>query len=673
MKKLFLALLCALSGTFVCAQLNTSVRMDGVDNNLRIGMDTIRHHWTVEAWVKPDAHSWKDMEVIIGGGEYSEQNISDHLPLAIRKGRLYNGGTGLQSEILPTGVWSHLAASCNGQFISIYINGKEVARKDTATSILPGSIGIHEKKESVFQGEIDEVRIWKTGLGEKMIKKWMNKSITPRHPEFKNLKGYYTFDDLEDDMSVNLTGVGRFTYHLRNGRNDYYGNAPLAYRVINDNPSFQNKSGNQQLFHAATIHNEWDADQGTSDYQLLKIRIVTSGDRKPLTLTNLKLDLSACTSLADIDKVHVYYTGQKPRSEEKTELFGTGVAPQSGLEFTATPADAFTLRPGVNYFLVTLDINKSVQTGNRLCGKIPSFSLNRKTVTPEEDCGNLDVHITSNSSVNPRILKVLDWNIWHGGTHLGKDGRQRIIELIKATNADVVLMQEGYGAQQMIADSLGYYLQTPSGKDNLVIYSRYPLEKIKTGKPFQSNPAIMTLPSGKKTYINSCWLRYAYRPEYTCAYTNKGLDPDVWVAEDSLYSLKDIAYIMENDVKPYVDSDMPIIIGGDFNSGSHLDWTQRASLLHHGYAAEMLPASRYMADEGFLDSFREIHPDEVKRGEGTFAVIFGNLQNSRIDYIYYKGKGIRAISSKIIRTTAEVDDVWPSDHAGVLTVFEIDQ
>ena len=42
-----------------------------------------------------------------------------------------------------------------------------------------------------------------------------------------------------------------------------------------------------------------------------------------------------------------------------------------------------------------------------------------------------------------------------------------------------------------------------------------------------------------------------------------------------------------------------------------------------------------------------------------------------IDFLYYKGKNIKAVSSKIVKTAPEIDDVWASDHAAVLTVFEI--
>lgn len=78
-----------------------------------------------------------------------------------------------------------------------------------------------------------------------------------------------------------------------------------------------------------------------------------------------------------------------------------------------------------------------------------------------------------------------------------------------------------------------------------------------------------------------------------------------------------------------------------------------------------------MYEEGFKDSFRVLHPDELERGEGTYAVIFGQSQTSRIDFIYGKGNNLLPLSSKIIRTMPEIDDVWPGDHAAVLTTYEI--
>lgn len=73
-------------------------------------------------------------------------------------------------------------------------------------------------------------------------------------------------------------------------------------------------------------------------------------------------------------------------------------------------------------------------------------------------------------------------------------------------------------------------------------------------------------------------------------------------------------------------------------------------------------------EQGYTDSFRKIHPDEVARPEGTFAGIYGHMDHSRIDFIYYKGD-IKAVNSKIVQTAPEIDDIWPSDHSAVFTTF----
>ena len=673
MKTLLYTIFFSLFGIHLLAQSNKVVCLDGKDNNLRIGMDTLCRHWTLEAWIKPDNNEWKSQEVIIGGGEYSELNSLDYLPLVIDHGRLCNVATGLVGEEIPKGKWTHVAAVCNGRCTLLYINGREVARKDTATVILPGAIGINESSESAFGGCIDEVRIWKTGLTEKELNEWMYRPVTARHSQFDYLKGYYNFDDLSEDISINRAAEGRLSFHLRNGRLEQYKSAPLAYAVENDNPLFRAEYGEQELFKVVALPAEWDVDRGKRDFQLLKLRIETQGEQSPKAVKELVLDFGNCTSLKDIERIHIYNTGSKPRSNVRIELVKGGLVPKSGkIKIRLSENESTRLKHGTNYLLVTVDVNAEAVLGNCLGVNVQSVKIGRRSITPilSDDC--LPVMITSDSRNNKKYLKVLQWNIWHGGKHLGNDGRERIIDLIKQSGADVVTMQEGYGSQEMIAKAIGFNLQTPSPRDNLCLFSRYPIQKIKTKNTFYSNPAIITLPSGKKVYVNACWLRYAYRPEYTCYYANYGMDTHRWAAEDSILALVDMKRLLENDLIPYVDSSMPIIIGGDFNSCSHLDWTHKAAPIHFGYIAEELPVSRYMLDKGFRDTFREINPDELERGEGTYAVIFGQSQTSRVDFIYSKGNGIKTVASKIVRTMPEIDDVWPGDHAAVLTVFELE-
>lgn len=696
---------------------NLALHLDGNDNSVRTGMGILNGAWTLEAWIKGDDTSWKDREVIFGGGEYSEVNIADCLPLVVEKGRLHSTQAGLWSANVLDNGWHHVALSCDGKVTRLYLDGKMEDSKNVAVSVLPGALGVNEDAASTFGGLMDEVRIWNREVSGEILCEWMNKPLLNTHPFFAFLKGYYNFDDGIDDAAVNWVGMGDQAYHIRNCRNDYNGGGALAYTVVNDNPGFLNISQPQKLFNAIVIDSEWDADQGTSDDQVLKLRITLTGDQKPLSLTALTLDLSETTSLSDLSNVHIYYTGKKARSEVKEELVDTGAVPKEKMVFKF-PKGAVMLTPGVNYFLVTVDVKDNAVVGNKIKISVPSFSLNRQRYIPKSTtnvlekyyltptlgaCNHLSHNVTAVNSKhnhikggehhqpcrdlnngmiykqitpcrknNPNIVKVLQWNIWHGGVHVGTDGLSRVIDLVKATNADIITMQEGYGGQKRIADSLGYHLQTPSLKDNLALFSRFPITSIPSSASFRSNPAKVTLPDGRHLLVNACWLRYAYRPEYSCNYVNTGHDPKYWVAEDSILALKDIDEIITKDTDPYnPDQELPVIIGGDFNSCSHLDWTASAAPLHYGYGPVPFPVSHYLEEKGYSDSFREINPDELLRPEGTFAVIYGHLQVSRIDFLYYKGKNIKAVSSKIIKTAPEIDDVWASDHAAVLTTFEL--
>lgn len=651
---------------------NLALHLDGKDNNVLFGMGIVKAPWTLEAWIKSDGKPWKKTEAIFGGGEYSDLNIADNLPLAIEQGRLHNRQANVWSKQVLDDKWHHVAISCDGIATRLYLDGKMVDCKQISFSILVGALGVNTGDSTSFGGLVDEVRIWRSAVPANTLKEWMTKPLDPSHPNFKTLAAYYNFDDGMKDVGINWAGKGHQAYHLRNGRIKYNSKAPLAYTIIAANPKFTESGTAQKLFSSTIINNEWDADQGSTNTEVLKLRIAVSGTRHPLRLNGLALDLSKMNAINDISRLHVYYTGKTARSAVRIELSGNGRRPEEKMNFIL-PGKGVPLTSGINYFLITADIAKDAKFGDSVRIAVPFFTLNHQSYTPQTSDDPVIQTICTNSKTDPNIVRVLQFNIWHGGVHLGNDGVDRVIELVKSTRADIITMQEAYGSQRPIADSLHYFMHTASPKDNLALYSRYPVTVIPVHyKNFNSNPVMVTLPIGRQLLINGCWLRYASTPEYTSFYPDSGLDPGLWVSADSALGLVDMQNIIEKDTKPYLkNKDIPVIIGGDFNSCSHLDWTKAAAPSHFGYGPVAFPISRYLLKEGYKDSFREMNPDEVKHPEGTWAAIYGQSQYCRIDFVYYKGKGIQAIASKIVRTAPEIDDVWPSDHAAVLTTFKL--
>lgn len=283
-----------------------------------------------------------------------------------------------------------------------------------------------------------------------------------------------------------------------------------------------------------------------------------------------------------------------------------------------------------------------------------------------------------------KTLTVLSWNVWHGGhskTYPGK-GCEGTIGILKKSNADVILMVETYGAAPMVADSLGYQYNLIS--DNLCIYSRYPI----TGKyAFPDSIStfnfggVMIDVDGVPVRLFDTWLHYL--PDMRLAPTDKS-EEDILAWEREGTREKEIHKILTvlRPMLAQTDS-IPVIMGGDFNVHSHLDWTEATrDLYNHGGAVVNWPVSTAMQEAGFKDSFREMNPDPATHLGVTWLTDADSLETERrmdrIDFIYYQGKTIQVIESecydnslgKIFSFKGE-DFFYPSDHGFVLSKFEL--
>jgi endonuclease/exonuclease/phosphatase family metal-dependent hydrolase len=61
----------------------------------------------------------------------------------------------------------------------------------------------------------------------------------------------------------------------------------------------------------------------------------------------------------------------------------------------------------------------------------------------------------------------------------------------------------------------------------------------------------------------------------------------------------------------------PLIVAGDFNCPSHLDYIEETKDLHHGWVVEW-PATKMLADAGLTDSYRELYPN-VTQNPGKYG------------------------------------------------------
>ena len=266
-------------------------------------------------------------------------------------------------------------------------------------------------------------------------------------------------------------------------------------------------------------------------------------------------------------------------------------------------------------------------------------------------------------------LRVMAWNIWHGGRRDGDEaGLQATIEVIRSSGADVVAMQETYGSGAHIAAGLGFYYYLRSS--NLSIMSRYPIRATHDlYEPFRLGGVTLELSPGQHLKLFSLWIHYL--PDYG----GRMKDSTTPVTVDQLLEeemqtrgreIDEILSLLQHFVS---DSDgTPLVVAGDFNSPSHLDWEHNTASLHRGLVVPW-PVSRAMAKAGFVDAFRSIHTDVVDEPGYTWSPRFSQAWKDRIDYVYLHGSALEPRAAKV---RGYQEPQWPSDHAAVVVDISID-
>ena len=270
-------------------------------------------------------------------------------------------------------------------------------------------------------------------------------------------------------------------------------------------------------------------------------------------------------------------------------------------------------------------------------------------------------------------VKVMTWNIWHGGLHgkrssnFEKDSANtvNVLKVLKQEEPDILFMQETYCCGMDIAKEAGYPFSW-RGSSNLSIHSRYPiLDTLAIYKPFNAHGAVIDV-KGKKVLCVNLWLHYL--PDYF--EDIKKLSPDSLIAAEGTTRLNEITAIMNRVDSLEKRLNMPVVLGGDFNSGSHFDWGESTKASHYGKTVEW-PVSKLMENRGYTDSFREANPDPTKTLDGTWGFLSDSIISDRIDFIYYKGAKVKTKYSKIVQDDPP-DGFFNSDHRAILSVLELE-
>ncbi|MEU0555067.1 endonuclease/exonuclease/phosphatase family protein [Dactylosporangium sp. NPDC006015] len=279
-------------------------------------------------------------------------------------------------------------------------------------------------------------------------------------------------------------------------------------------------------------------------------------------------------------------------------------------------------------------------------------------------------------------LRALSWNLWHGGSSV-TGGFEKELKFLLDSDADVVGLQENDGAAQRLAGALGWSFHQDG---SVAVVSRYPITATGTAIAGRAVAARIDL-GARSVRLWSAHLGYTPYGPYDACFGRMGVQQllNQEAAAGRTGQINTIVSAMGPDLA--AASSTPVLLVGDFNAPSHLDWT--ASNSRCGYGAVPWPTSTAPANAGLTDSYRQAHPNPAAFPGTTWSPVFKTFTGGygydshageaepqdRIDFIHYKGP-LTVVSSDALWVGAPSQsnpsaNAWPSDHAAVLTVFQV--
>ncbi len=322
-----------------------------------------------------------------------------------------------------------------------------------------------------------------------------------------------------------------------------------------------------------------------------------------------------------------------------------------------------------------------------------------------------------------RELRVLQLNIWQEGTSV-PDGYAALVDEIAYADADFVMLSEVRNYRDTrfcdrIVESLrakGKTYYSFKSKDSGLL-SRFPISDSMTIFPEKDDHGSMyklvaTLPEGQKVSVYTTHLDYR-----NCAYYRvRGYDGSTWaelpepdtdlasILADNVASQRDDAIrLFIVDAARDAAAGHLILLGGDFNEPSHLDWTEatKDSADHRGMVVPWT-VTTLLDEAGYADAYRVKYPNPVTHPGYTYPADCPGAEmrqllwapkadeRERIDFIFYRPDkrlklkevtifGPRGSVQRGQRMVEDSQDPfllpltanWPTDHKGVLATFRV--
>ena len=304
----------------------------------------------------------------------------------------------------------------------------------------------------------------------------------------------------------------------------------------------------------------------------------------------------------------------------------------------------------------------------------------------------LAIQAEAAQAVDQNQMRVLVWNVLHGANDVDQ-GPEKALEIIRREDPDLVLLQESYdidGERGLLGPWMAQQLGWNSFQGfstHLCVLTPWKIEKTFEHAVWHGIGAQVQDPAGRSLVAYSIWIDYrAFVGDFLRDHP-EATDEELLACETTKSNRLAQAKAIVKHLKAegHFQADLPLLVGGDFNCPSHLDWTRDGEIAGRYRRALPLPVSKLMADSGFVDTYRAIHPNPVQRPGITWTPMFrGSVEKpetlDRIDRLYLhnprSGAKLKPTAAHVLpRQWAPLDQpvrqhAFPSDHGAVVIDLE---
>jgi exodeoxyribonuclease-3 len=293
---------------------------------------------------------------------------------------------------------------------------------------------------------------------------------------------------------------------------------------------------------------------------------------------------------------------------------------------------------------------------------------------------------TVSRAAEPESLRVMSFNLWHGGDGGGQPLEQSI-QVIKTARADVVGFQETGGQERdgqrpnngrTIAEKMNWHYFDQG--DGMGVASRFPIvghTPKKWGVQLQLNAATAA-------YIFNAHFAHAPYQPYQLLKIPYEDAPFVNTAEHAIAEARSArgaqVAAMLAEIGELGETASVVFVTGDFNEPSALDWTDAVLRAKRCPVVARWPTTAAVLEAGFVDAYREMHADPVKTPGYTWTPTTSEAdpkdRHDRIDFVFVRGENVRVNGAETIGEHVDRADVvvtpYPSDHRAVVAEIRLD-